>query len=508
MSTTTDAPGGLPAPERGASRLKPIQYIAYGGGDMANNLAFSLSISFLAVYYTDVALLAPATVGLIFLAMRFVDAFTDVIIGSVIDRTNTRMGKFRPYIMVFCVPLVLSAILAFSMPAGLRGTDGALIWAVVTYFLLGSVFYTLVNIPYGSLAAAMTDNSQDRSKLALARTLGSGIMQIVTAVAISPAMQQFVGDPDGLQAALTRTIALLGAGALVLYAFLVITSRENVERRVAKVSLKESFRTLAANRALQALAGISVVYLAGLFCLTGILIYYARDVLGDARYMIWFSPLMFGMIVVLGWSIPILSQRLGKPRVFQIAALVGVVGGLLMGLLGRDALAMAFVGVTLIGASSSFVNTLMWNMEADAVEYGEWKTGIRNEGTTYAIFSFVRKMAQALGGWAGLWLIGVFGYVPGAAAQPDSAITGISLAAGIVPAAFFLLSAILVQFYPLTDKRHAQILLDLRSRKETGILPQATRDEHEEHAAADADGGARDPSAEAPGSEPGAPRGK
>ncbi len=251
--------------------------------------------------------------------MRFVGAFTDILIGSVIDRTNTRMGKFRPHIMVFCVPLLLSAVFAFS-PAGLRGTNGVLIWAVVTCFLLGSVFYTLVNIPYGSLAAAMTGNSQDRSKFALARTIGTGIMQIVTAVAISPAIQQFAGDPDGLQATLTRTIALL-----------VITSRANVERRIAEVGLKESLQTLAANRALQTLAGISVVYLAGLFCVTGILIYYARD-------------------------------------------------------------ALAFVG-------------------------------------------------EALGDWAGLWLIGQFGCVSGAAAQPDPAITGITLAAGVAPAAFFLLAA-------------------------------------------------------------------
>ena len=289
--------------------------------------------------------------------MRFVGAFTDILIGSVIDRTNTRMGKFRPHIMVFCVPLVLSAVLAFS-PAGLRGTNGGLIWAVVTCFLLGSVFYTLVNIPYGSLAAAMTGNSQDRSKFALARTIGTGIMQIVTAVAISPAIQQFAGDPDGLQATLTRTIALL-----------VITSRANVERRIAEVGLKESLQTLAANRALQTLAGISVVYLAGLFCVTGILIYYARD-------------------------------------------------------------ALAFVG-------------------------------------------------EALGDWAGLWLIGQFGCVSGAAAQPDPAITGITLAAGVAPAAFFLLAAILVQSYPLTDQRPAEILLDLRTRKDTGILPTAARQEME-----------------------------
>lgn len=198
--------------QRGAKRLSARQFFAYGGGDTANNLAFSLALSFLPLYYTDVALISPATVGLIFLVMRFVDAITDILIGSLIDRTHTRFGKFRPWILAGSVPLVITAILAFSMPATLHGTTGAVVWAMITYFLMGSLFFTIVNIPFGSLAAAMTDNKDERAKLAVFRSIGAAIMQVTVAVAISPAIQANRGDPEALQSALTWTISLLGLG--------------------------------------------------------------------------------------------------------------------------------------------------------------------------------------------------------------------------------------------------------------------------------------------------------
>lgn len=468
--TLTDGPS-----VRGAKRLSLTQYFGYGAGDMANNLAFSLAITFLPLYYTDVAGISPGVVATIFLIMRFIDAFTDIVIGSVIDRTNTRWGKFRPYILFGSVPLVLTVILAFSMPGSLQGTTGAVVWASVTYFLMGSVAYTTVNIPYGSLAAAMTDNGEERSRLAVFRTVGSALMQITTALAISPALQANRGNPDALQSSLTTTVTLLGIVAVLLYAFLFLVSRENVERKIPRVGLKDSLRTLGANRALQALAVISIVYLTGVFGLSGMLAYYARDVLGNARYLAVFGPMLFGMILVFGWAIPRVARKVGKPRLFQIAALIGVVGSAILWLTPANSFGFAVVAFILVGTSSGVVNTLMWNMEADAVEYGEWKTGFRSEGTTYAVFSFMRKMAQALGGSLGLWIVGWFGYQGGVAVQSDEALQGIRVAAGLLPAACFLLAAVLVQFYPLTDERHKQILTDLRSRKETGIIPQAPR---------------------------------
>lgn len=453
------------APGRGAKRLSLTQFFAYGGGDTANNLVFSLAISFLALYYTDVALISTATVGTIFLVMRVVDSFTDIIVGSIIDRTKTRFGKFRPYILAASIPLVISAVLAFSIPQSMYGTSGAVVWAVVTYFIMGSVFFTLVNIPYGSLAAAMTDNSDERAKLALFRSVGAAIMQVTVAVAISPLIEAHKGDPEALQQSLTRTIMILGVVAIALYAFLFFTARENVERKVAKVSLMDGVRNLKENKALQALGITSVVYLAGLFTLTGVLVYYTRDVLGNANYMVTFSVLLYGLIIVASPFMPRLIRQFGKPRLFQICALSGVIGGIIFLVAPGGTMWVAVFGALFIGLSSGPVNALMWNLEADTIEYGEWKTGMRTEGTTYAIFSFVRKLSQALGGAFAVWIIGWFGYDGAAEIQSDTALTGIRITASVVPAALFLISIILMQFYPLSDARHKEILAELAARK-------------------------------------------
>ncbi|WP_306232678.1 glycoside-pentoside-hexuronide (GPH):cation symporter [Agrococcus beijingensis] len=445
-------------------------FLGYGAGDMANNLAFSLVTTFLTLYYTDVALISPAAVGLLFLVMRLIDAFTDVIAGSLIDRTHTRFGKFRPWILVFCVPLVAMAVLTFSVPEALRGTFGAVVWAWVTYFLLGSVFYTLVNIPYGSLAAAMTQRPEERARLATFRTAGSALMQVIVALAISPAIQQFRGDPDGLQGALTQTIIVLGIVTILLYLVLVFTAREQVERDVPKVRLQDAVGTLRKNRALGTLAVAAVVYLVGLFTIAGMTIFYVRDVLGDATFTPVALALTFSPILVIGWFLPRLVGALGKKRLYAISAVVGAVGAAVLLLAPPGAYVLAVIGFLLLGASSGVCNTVMWNLEADSIEYGELQTGIRTEGTTYAVFSFMRKLGQAIGGAAGVWIIGLLGYVGGAESQSESAVWGIRIAVGAVPVVLFLASALLIRAFPFDERTHTEALQTIRERR-TGVQP-------------------------------------
>lgn len=460
------AANGGASPSRGGKTLSLRQYFAYGGGDMANNLAFSLAVTFLPLYLTDVALITPGTVALIFLLMRFIDAFTDVLMGTIIDRTDSRWGKFRPWILFGSVPLVLLAIANFAMPDALHGTKGAVIYAAVAYFLMGSVAYTAVNIPYGSLAAAMTDNSQERSKLALFRTLGASTMQIILAVAIAPSLRKFAGDPNALQSALLKTLIPLGIVAIALYLFLFLSARENVERTVDRVSVKDSFKVIGSNRALQMLSLISFIFLTGMFSQSGLMTYYTRDILGNAGLLAVFVPISAGMVIFLGWFIPPLVKRFGKVPLFAVSAVIAATGSLIYFLVPAGAIWLAIIGAVLLGIGNGFVNTLMWNMEADTVEYGEWKTGFRSEGTTYAIFSFVRKMSQALGGALGLWVMGWFGYQGALEVQEASALTGIRIAIGLVPAVLMLVAAALMMLYPMKDKQHQKILQELAARGE------------------------------------------
>ncbi len=471
VTDQTQAAGG--APNRGKKTLSLVQYFAYGGGDMANNLAFSLAVTFLPLYLTDVALIKPAIVALIFLLMRFVDAFTDVLLGMIIDRTDSRWGKFRPWILFGSVPLVVLAIANFAMPNALHGTGGAVVYAAIAYFLMGSIAYTSVNIPYGSLAAAMTDNSQERSKLALFRSIGAAVMQVILAVAISPALKQYAGEPDALQAALLKTLIPLGIVAIALYVFLFLVARENVERVVERVSIKESLKVVSQNRALQMLSLISFIFLTGMFTQSGLMTYYTRDILGNAGLLAIFIPISAGMIIFLGWFIPPLIKQFGKVPMFIASALFAAAGAFLYFVASADAIWVAIIGAILLGIGNGFVNTLMWNMEADTVEYGEWKSGFRSEGTTYAIFSFVRKMSQALGGAAGLWIMGWFGYEGAAEVQSASALTGIRIAIGLFPAIVMVLAAFLMFFYPMRDKQHQKILQELAERNAETLEAEA-----------------------------------
>jgi glucuronide carrier protein len=469
MMSTTEPTATTP-------RLPLRSFLGYGAGDMANNLAFSLVITFLTVYLTDVALLTPAAVGTLFLVMRIIDAFTDVIAGSIIDRTQTRLGKFRPFILIFSAPLVLMAVLTFSMPVAIHGTVWALVWAWVSYFLLGSVFYTLVNVPFGSLAAAMTQRSDERSKLATFRTAGGAIMQVAVALAIAPAIQQFRGDAAGLQNALTQTIIILGAVTLALYLFLFFTAKEQVERDVPRVRLREAIATLRKNRALGTLAASSVAYLIGLFTLSGTTIFYVRDVFGDAVFASVALALIFGPILVIGWFLPRVVRAVGKKRLFTLAALIGAAGTLTLLMTPAGSYPLAVLGFLLLGISSGVCNTLMWNLEADSIEYGELKTGVRTEGTTYAVFSFARKLAQAIGGAVGVWVIGLFGYVGGAEAQTDSAQWGIRIAIGAIPAVMFLIAGVLIRTFPMDERGHDAVIKEIYDRRTATVatIPGAT----------------------------------
>lgn len=455
-----------PAPPSasGARRLTFRNFLGYGAGDMANNLSFSLVLTFLPLYLTDVALISPATVASIFLIMRFIDAFTDLLIGAAVDRTKTRWGKFRPYILVFSVPLAIVAVLVFSMPRSLYGTSGAVVWASVTYFLLASVFFTLVNVPYGSLAAAMTQDNDERAKLATFRSVGAAIMQVITALAISPAIRANQGDPEALQRSLTITVTLLAVIAVALHVFLYLTTFEQVERPNSKVRFADAVRTLAGNRALLHLCLAAALFLTALFTQIGLIAYYVRDVYGDIGYTPVALTLIYGMVILLGPFVPKLIGTFGKRSVFVVSTLSGAVGGVVLYFAASGATVVVTFGFFLLGICSGVCNLLMWNLEADTIDYGEWKRHERTEGTTYAVFSFTRKMGQSIGGAVGLWIIGMFGYVGGISEQSPEAIEGIRIATGLVPAALFVVTAIVMTRYPLTEKVLKSVVEELKER--------------------------------------------
>src|SRR4051794_5149884 len=301
--------------------LRLPQFFGYAAGDAANNLAFSMSSMFLLIYYTDVVGISATAAGTLFLVVRVWDALADIFAGRQIDKTMTRWGKFRPFFLFGSLPLLLLSVATFTVPGGLGGT-GKLIYAYLTYAALG-LAYSLVNIPYGSLASAMTQVPSERARLASFRTMGSAITMVMLAFVVAPQIK----NSDNLQQSLTLTTLLFVVLGFGLYMLLFKTSREAVARDVAQVTLRQSLGTLKNNRPLLLLCLSALSFLIGMFTLQTVQAYYARDVLGDANYFIVLTLVSPGAMFLVAPLVPRIVARFGKKPAYIAAGALAVVAG-------------------------------------------------------------------------------------------------------------------------------------------------------------------------------------
>jgi glucuronide carrier protein len=444
---------------RTVGRLGVAQYVGYAGGDAANNLTFSLTSMFLLVYYTDVAGIAAGAAGTVLVVARVWGAFTDIFAGRTVDKTSTRWGRFRPYFLFVGPPLMLLAVALFSIPGALS-EGGALAYAYVTYMLFYLV-YSFVNIPFGSLAPAMSQLPDERAKLSSARTFGAAVAIIALSAVVSPQLTRSAN----LQRSLTITTLVVAVIGIALYLFLFRTSRETVQRNIGAVSLRDTLDTIRHNRPLLLLCLSALLVLTGMFTLQTLQVYYARDVLGDADYVIVLTVLSIGGMFVTVPLIPKIVETVGKKPAYIVSAAITVVGSIGIALSPPSVPALAFVSFALYGIGLAVVQALMWTLEADTVEYGEWKTGVRTEGSNYAVLSFARKIGQGIGGGIAAWGIGIGGYVAGAATQSESAGDAIRYVTGWAPALFVAAGAAIMLTYPLTENRFRQIVGEVAVRR-------------------------------------------
>jgi glucuronide carrier protein len=442
------------APER----LRTSNYLGYAAGDVANNFAFSMSSMFLLLYYTDVVGISAAVAGTLLLLVRVWDALADLFAGRVVDSTSTRWGKFRPFLLFGSLPLLLLNVAIFTVPD--VGDTGEVVYAYVSYAIFG-LAYSLVNIPFGSLATAMTQDPAERARLASVRVVGSNVAILLLAVVVSPQIE----GSDDLQGSLTRTTLVLVVLGMALYLLTFFSTREQVQRDEATVGFRETAQTLKQNTALIRLCLSGLMFLTGWFSLQTVSVFYARDVLGNANYYIVLTIVQTAGVFLAAALIPRLVGVIGKKRAYQLFGVVAIVSGIGVALAptSTPAIAISFFGV--LGVGLGGVNTLMFALAADTVEYGEWKTGHRTEGASYSVFSFTRKVGQGIGAALAAFTIGLGGYVEGAATQPGSAVDAIKVGAGLVPAGFIVIAVIIMVAYPLTEDTFRRIVREVAERR-------------------------------------------
>ena len=445
--------------EAPAQRLGARHYLGYAAGEVSNNLTFSTISAFLLIYYTDVAGISAATAGTLFLVVRIWGGVTDLVAGRRVDKTNTRWGRFRPYLLFGSAPLVLLLVAVFSIPEGL--SDSAKVaWALVSYALF-QLAYSFVNIPYGSLSAAMTQEPDERARLSTGRVVAVSLTILVIAVIVSP---QIEGAED-LQSTLTLITAAFAVIAFALYMWCFSTAREVVERSAATVSIRETVSMVRRNRPLVLLCVSSVLFLTGMFATQTVGVYYARDVLDNANLYIVMTVVQTVAMIVAATIVPKAVEIFGKKRAYIVAGAIGALAGLGVALTPGSATAVAIGFWGLMGVGLGAINTLIFALQADTVDYGEWESGTRAEGASYSLLSFSRKTGQAIGGSLAAFTIGLGGYVSGAASQSADALTSIKVAAGAIPAAVILAATAVMLLYPLTEQALRRMVAEMAARR-------------------------------------------
>ena len=442
-------------------KLTLRNYLGYAAGDLGNNLAFSLQALFLLIYYTNVVGLNPAPIATMFLVVRAWDAFADLVAGRLVDITRSRWGKFRPYLLFASAPLLLSSIALFSVPS-FESTTAKYVYAYVTYALLGFL-YSLTNIPYGSLATAMTQDPVERSRLGIWRSVGPIIGTFILVLVIAPSITRYQTQPEQLQAFLTTVTIVFAVIGYALYLFCFASCKEQVFHESKPVTIKETFDTVRQNRPLLILCVSNLIFLTGIFGLQAAQAYFAAYILGNSSQLIWMVLATSVSTFVAVPVVPRFVARIGKKNTF----LVGAAGLILMGtwiFFMPASLPIVVVTFFVFGFFQNLSMSLLFAFEADAVEYGEYKTGKRTEGATYAIYSFFRKVSQAVAGAVAGYALALGGFLARAPEQPDSALLAIRGVVGLGPAIFGILGALIFLAYPLTDAHFREIVTELHAR--------------------------------------------
>lgn len=443
--------------------------LGYMFGDFGNDFTFILSTMILTKFYTDVMGVSAAVVGTIMMLARFVDAFTDVAMGRICDRSKvTSNGKFKPWILRMCIPVALASFLMYQ--SGLSGlpTGVKIAYLAITYILWGSFCYTGINIPYGSMASAVSSDPGDRQSLSTFRTMGGMLAGMVIGIGLPLLAYEKVTLVDGtVKETLIGSKVTLAAGifsilAIVCYllCYKMITERVVVESTSGEKgpSVGQMLKSAITNRALISIIAASIVMLLAQLTMQNMAAYIYPDYYNSAAAQSASTMLMMvGMIAAAIFAKP-LASKFGKAEVSVVSNLFAAVVMVVIWVI-RPENVWVYCGLQMLcWLGLGVFSMVSWALITDVIDYSELKNGIREDGSVYALYSFARKLGQALAAGLSGWLLTGIGYNSEAAAagqvQTESVLSGIFNISTLIPAVGFGLLALVLWFwYPLHKKQ-------------------------------------------------------
>lgn len=460
--------------------------IGYMFGDFGNDFFFVSIGTFLTVFYTDVLGISGTVIGLMFLLARVWDAFTDVMMGRIVDLSKpAKDGKFRPWIRRMAVPLALSGVLLFLPVTGLP-MKGRIVYAAITYIIYG-MMYTAVNIPYGSMSSIMTNDPAERASLSTFRNVGSSIssalvnalIPLVCFVPVVLASGKTVEKPSGVR--FFAIMLVFGAAALVCYFFCHRLCTERIKSEVMTKeeqktggSFKATMKGVIKNKPLIVLIVVAIILLLSQQITGTINTYVYKDYFQKSGLLSIAGLLMTVCTFALAPFISKIVGRFGKKEAIVVATTISSFFYLLLGFLHVTNVWVYLVLSLCATFGAAFFNTIVWALVLDVIDFQELTTGHRSDATIYAMYSFSRKIGQALAGGLGAFALSLVGYISStgdqAVSQSAGTVNKIYNVATFVPGVTYLLIAVIMLFvYPLTKNKVLEItatLQSLRAKKE------------------------------------------
>lgn len=444
--------------------------IGYMFGDFGNDFTFILSSSFMLKFYTDVMGIHAAVVGVLMMAARFVDAFTDVAMGQIVDRSKpTKDGKFKPWLRRMCGPVAISSFLVFQSGFANMPYLFKVVWMIVTYILWGSIFYTSINIPYGSMASAISADAKDRASLSTWRSIGSTLAGLVIGVGTPLFAYETVNGNTILSGNRMTIIAgVFSVMAVICYmlCFKLATERVEVPQNNTKFNFGDLMKSLVTNRSLIGIIAAAILLLLVMLTMQGMNAYLFPNFYGNVAAQS--VAALAGSLVMLVVCAPLatkLSAKYGKKELAIGSCLFGAVVYLICWVLKPENPYTYVVFYVVANIGVGFFNMVIWAMITDVIDDAEVKNGVREDGTIYSVYSFARKIGQVLSSGMIGALLSVIGYSAATAFNPE-VVNGIFNMTCIIPAIGFVGIALVLMFlYPLSKNRVEANVLELKKRR-------------------------------------------
>lgn len=480
-------------------KLSVIEKIGYSLGDLAANLIFQTLMTFLAYFYTDVYKIPAGAASIIIFIGGFLGAFFNILMGIIADRTNTRWGKFRPWVLWTSIPFGIISLLAFSTPD--FGETGKIIYALVTYFLL-VIVYSASNLPYSALSGVITGDMKERNSLSSYRFVAVMVAQFIIQSLLLP-LALSLGH--GNKAVGFEKVMLFFAivGVICLVITFLTTKERIVPVTEEKSSIKQDLTDLSRNKPWVIMLVVTILVFITLALKGGMYIYYFKyylDPTAQASYLesIGFNTFIKGlnatvtglglgkfewpedaptsanslfnaggiifMIIGIMFTKP-LADRFGKRNIFGIFLALSALCLIAFNFYDKNSIGIVFFTQILHGFTYGVTIPLLWAMIADVADYSEWKNNRRATAIIFSAMIFGLKIGLSVGGAVGAALLSNYGYIAEQAIQTDDTVSGIKLSVSIYPGLVFLIGCILLFRYEINKEMETQIETDLKQRR-------------------------------------------